>query len=63
MSFEIDEAQVKAGAYCKHGVTGCFCAVGWPYERQCRDCRDRWPEGAFRDSCCICPPPEEEKKS
>ena len=59
MSFEIDEGKRLAGAYCNHGVTGCFCAVGWPYERQCPGCRDRWPEGAFRNSYCICPPDEE----
>jgi hypothetical protein len=63
MSIEIDDAKLAAGAYCRSKVSGCFCAVGWPYERQCPDCRDTWPEGARRDSYCICPPDEGEEPS
>jgi hypothetical protein len=55
----IDEAAAGAGAYCRSHVTGCFCAVGWPYARQCPACRDCWPVGAFRDSYCICQPQDD----
>jgi hypothetical protein len=60
----LDPALAKRGAYCKKRVANCYCAVGWSYEVQCPRCRDRWPEGAFRDSYCICPPdkPDEEER-
>jgi hypothetical protein len=60
MTVEIDERLAAEGAYCHKHVSRCFCAVGWPYERQCPACRDRWPEGTRRDSYCICPPDEVE---
>jgi hypothetical protein len=50
----IDEEKVEAGEYCRKGEAGCFCAVGWPYERQCPDCRDG--AGADKYSYCVCPP-------
>jgi hypothetical protein len=43
---------------CRKGYPDCYCAVGWPYDKQCPDCRDTWPEGSFRDSYCVCPPPD-----
>lgn len=55
---DVNEEDLKAGRYCWKGVPGCFCSAGWPYERQCPDCRDNWKDGQHRDSCCICPPPE-----
>lgn len=49
-----DKEKLDKGEYCRHGVSGCFCKVGWPYEMMCPDCRDN------RDgdnSCrCVCPP-------
>jgi len=53
---DVDEGKLERGEYCHKGVFGCFCAVGYPPERQCPDCRDRWAAGQFRDSYCICPP-------
>lgn len=57
---DVDEKKLKNGEYCLKGIPGCFCKVGWPYERQCSECRDSWGDN-FRDSFCICPPEDEEK--
>lgn len=46
---------------CKKGIEGCFCKVGWPYEKQCPDCRDTRQKGD-NDSYCVCPPPETKPK-
>jgi hypothetical protein len=43
---------------CRLGIPTCYCAVGWPYDKQCPDCRDNWGDAKFRDSYCICPSPE-----
>jgi hypothetical protein len=56
---KVDEGVLASGAYCNKGSPTCFCKVGWPKERQCPACRDRWPVGVFRDSYCICPPDDE----
>lgn len=53
---DVDDSLLKIGAYCHKKCFGCFCVVGWPYERQCVDCRDSWKDGEFRNSYCICPP-------
>lgn len=50
----IDIGKLKAGEYCRKGIPGCFCKVGWPYERQCPDCRDN--KNADKFSYCSCPP-------
>jgi len=39
---------------CHIGVTGCRCAVGWPYELQCPECRDR--PNRMDDGYCVCTP-------
>ncbi len=39
---------------CNFGITGCRCAVGWPYELQCPLCRDR--ENRLDDGYCVCVP-------
>ncbi len=39
---------------CHCGITGCRCAVGWPYELQCPVCRDR--ENRMDDGYCVCTP-------
>jgi hypothetical protein len=57
---EIEE-EVNLGKCCCKEVSGCYCKMGWPYDKQCSDCRDDWPEGTFRDSYCICKPAEEIK--
>jgi len=59
---DVDREKLVAGEYCHKGVSRCFCAVGFPYEMQCPDCRDNWKEGQFRDSYCICPPPTKSSK-
>jgi hypothetical protein len=53
--FIVDRAKQAAGEYCNKKSPTCFCKVGWPYEEQCPQCRDTWPDGVFRDSYCICP--------
>ena len=55
---DIDPEKQAAGEYCGRRSSKCFCLVGWPYEKQCPDCRDNWKDGQFRDSYCICPPEE-----
>jgi hypothetical protein len=52
---DVDPVKEENGDYCRKKCPGCFCAVGWPYELQCPDCRD-----GDRDkySYCVCPPPE-----
>lgn len=49
---DIDPTKREAGEYCRKGIPGCLCKVGWPSELQCLDCR----EGRDRDSFCVCPP-------
>ena len=44
---------------CKRGIAGCYCLAGFPYEKQCADCRDI--EGRDPYSYCVCPPPEAEE--
>ncbi len=39
---------------CQFGITGCRCAVGWPYELQCPACRDK--ENRMDDGYCVCVP-------
>jgi hypothetical protein len=39
---------------CHIGVEGCRCAVGWPYELQCPECRDI--ENRMDDGYCVCVP-------
>jgi len=51
---DVDEKKLGSGEYCRSKAPGCFCKVGWPYERQCRYCRDLTSAGA--DSYCVCPP-------
>jgi len=52
---DVVKKKLDIGEYCRKGVQGCFCKVGWPRERQCPDCRE---ETDTRDSYCICPPKE-----
>lgn len=54
---EVDKWKLKQGEYCQKGHRGCFCKVGWPYERLCPVCRDSegGPSGTRRDYC-VCPP-------
>ena len=41
--------------YCHKGALGCYCAVGYPYDKMCPDCRDdRAPNDIY--SKCVCPP-------
>jgi len=42
---------------CKCGIEGCFCLTGFPYEKQCKDCRDI--EGRDQFSHCVCGPASE----
>lgn len=56
---EVNRDKQAAGEYCQKHCPGCFCAVGWPYEEQCPNCRDSWKAGEFRNSYCICPPKDE----
>jgi hypothetical protein len=42
---------MKEGGYCRKGRAGCFCNVGYPYERQCTRCRDTRPPGDATDWC------------
>ena len=40
---------------CEKGIRGCYCRVGWPYEKMCPDCRDTrdsWDNKSY----CVCPP-------
>jgi predicted amidophosphoribosyltransferase len=55
-SVKVLKEKLDDGGYCKKGISGCACDLGWPYEMQCPDCRDKWEEHAFRDSYCICSP-------
>ena len=46
--------------FCQKGVEGCYCAVGYSYEKMCPDCRDgRAPDDIY--SYCVCPPKPEKK--
>lgn len=58
LNSNVQEILLALGEYCHKGVPGCFCRAGWPYERQCPNCRDSWKPGSFRDSYCVCPPVE-----
>ena len=54
---DVIKTLLKQGEYCLKGCPGCFCRVGWPYEKMCPDCRDNreeWDDTSF----CVCPPPE-----
>jgi hypothetical protein len=51
---DVDKKKLEAGEYCHKRSPGCFCAVGWPYERQCPDCRGT--KLADKYSYCGCPP-------
>jgi cytosine/adenosine deaminase-related metal-dependent hydrolase len=57
-AMEMLQEHRKAGhwlpRYCRKQVEGCLCAVGFPPEQQCADCR----EDRIRDSRCECPPKE-----
>jgi hypothetical protein len=46
--------------YCHKTISGCYCKIGWPYEKMCPKCRD----DKNRDirSYCVCPPPCESDK-
>jgi len=52
---DVDEVKLKEGDYCRKGSSGCFCDVGYPYERMCPDCRDTRVKGDTNDYC-VCPP-------
>jgi hypothetical protein len=39
---------------CQFDVTGCRCAVGWPYELQCPLCRDVGDR--LDNGYCVCVP-------
>jgi hypothetical protein len=56
---DIDRKKMEAGEYCQKGVSGCFCAVGFPYEYMCEDCRDG-REISDKYSYCVCGPDGEE---
>jgi hypothetical protein len=58
---DVDAKKLVGGGYCRKGVEGCFCAVGWPYELMCSDCRDSRIKGDDK-SYCVCPPKETEIK-
>lgn len=46
----------ELGKNCRKGSFTCYCAVGFPYEKMCPDCRDgRAPDDVY--SRCVCPPP------
>jgi hypothetical protein len=56
---DVNEKKLINGDYCRKGSPYCFCAVGFPYERLCDDCKDL--EDGFsnqRTSMCVCPPKE-----
>ena len=47
--------------YCRKKSPGCYCDIGFPYEKMCPDCRDgRHPTDIY--SYCVCPPPEKDFK-
>jgi hypothetical protein len=49
-------ALFELGKNCRKGSFTCYCAVGFPYEKMCPDCRDgRAPDDVY--SRCVCPPP------
>ena len=52
---DVDESKLSSGEYCQKKIPGCFCKVGWPYERMCSNCRDGRKPGD-NQSVCICPP-------
>lgn len=54
---DVNELRLENGEYCQKGRSGCFCEVGYPYEKMCPDCRDNRQEGDY-NSYCTCPPPE-----
>lgn len=54
---DINESELEKGKYCIKGHSGCFCKVGYPYERMCNDCRENRQEGDV-NSFCVCPPSE-----
>lgn len=39
---------------CNIGKTNCRCAVGYPYELQCEECRDKKPR--LDNGYCVCTP-------
>lgn len=48
---DVDEQKALNGDYCRKRLPGCFCDVGYPYERQCPTCRDERPKDDDRDYC------------
>lgn len=54
---DVDVTKLEAGDYCRKGCPKCFCAVGWPLERQCPDCRGTKLTDEY--SYCGCPPRED----
>lgn len=48
---DVDELVALEGGYCRKGHAGCFCNVGYPYERQCERCRDTRPKDDATDWC------------
>ncbi len=50
---DVNEIKLKIGDYCYKGIDGCFCKVGYPYERMCLICRDNRIKGDDK-SFCIC---------
>ena len=45
------EPPLESVTACSKNVLGCLCAVAWPTDKQCVDCR----EDNKRSSRCICP--------
>ena len=51
---DVDEEKSNNGEYCAIGLKGCFCKVGFPYEKMCPNCRDG-REGNDTRRYCMCP--------
>jgi hypothetical protein len=39
---------------CRIGLSNCLCQVGYPYELQCHDCRNR--KDRIDNGYCVCTP-------
>jgi hypothetical protein len=40
---------------CRIGLEfGCYCSIGWPYEKQCIECRDK--KNRIDSGYCACVP-------
>lgn len=48
---DVDATKLANGDYCRKGFDDCMCGVGWPYERQCKRCRDDRPKDDVTDFC------------